>query len=146
MPFKAGKSPQDAANNVQAKIKQVTDEKLEAALTTVAYAIGAKADFYVPVDTNALMNSRAIKIIPHEGGFRATIGYYQDYAAALHGTASYSPLWRPMTPEMRAELKSAKNYTGRPTGGFNIHAKPGWIFRGVEYTDVQGLFKKAMTI
>ncbi|MEE4290317.1 MAG: hypothetical protein V2J13_01055 [Cycloclasticus sp.] len=136
MPFKAGKSPQDAANNVSAKIKQVTDEKLEIALTKVAYAIGANADFYVPVDTNALMNSRTIKIVPQNGGFRATIGYYQDYAAALHGTASYSPLWKPKPP----------GTLGKKTGGYNADARPGWIFRGVEDTDVQGLFKRAMTI
>ena len=142
MPFKAGKSPQDAANNVQAKIKQVTDEKLEAALTTVAYAIGANADFYVPVDTNALMNSRNIKIeYKQGGGYRAVISYgvyggKATYAAALHGTASYSPLWKPKPP----------GTPGKKTGGYNADARPGWIFRGVEDTDVQGLFKRAMTI
>ncbi len=28
---------------------------------------------------------------------------------------------------MRAELKSAKNSTGRAIGGFNINAKQGWL-------------------
>lgn len=136
MPFKAGKSPQDAANNVVDKIAEIKDKKLEAALTTVAYAIGANADFYVPVETNNLMNSREVKIIPMNGSFRATIGYYQEYAAALHGTASYSPLWKP----------KPVGSPGKKTGGYNADAKPGWIFRGVQETDIQGLFKKAMTI
>ena len=141
MPFKAGKSPQDAANNVQAKIKQVTGEKLETALIKVAYAIGANADFYVPVDTNTLMNSRAVSPARQEGdGLRVTLSYgvekKADYAAALHGTASYSPLWKP----------KPVGSPGKKTGGYNADARPGWIFRGVQETDIQGLFKRAMTI
>jgi hypothetical protein len=110
-------------------------------LTTVAYAIGANADFYVPVDTNTLMNSRAVSPARQEGsGLRVILSdgveKKADDASALHGTASYSPLWKPKPP----------GTPGKKTGGYNADARPGWIFRGVEDTDVQGLFKRAMTI
>ena len=141
MPFKAGKSPQDAADNVQAKILEIKTKKLEAALTTLAYAIGGNADFYVPVETNALMNSRHVSsAVEHKGGLRVILSYgvmnKVDYAAYLHGTAGYSPLWKPKpvgTP-------------GKKTGGYNADAKPGWIFRGVADTDVRTIFARGMQL
>ena len=136
MPFKAGKSPKDVTKKVKARIDNITSEKLESALTTVAYAIGGNADFYVPVDTTALMNSRDIRVTPQQGGFRATLGYYQNYAAALHGSQTYSPLWKPQMP----------GTPGKKTGGYNSSATPQWIPRGVADTDVNGIFAKAMKI
>ena len=134
MPFKKGKSPKDLANKINAKVNEVSGEKVEKALTTVAFAIGGAADFYVPVDTNALMNSRATSVIASGNGYQAKITYGTDYAAALHGTANYSPLWKP----------KPAGTPGKKTGGYNPDAKPGWIFRGVADTDVDGIFKKAM--
>ena len=95
MPFKSGKSPEDAANAVDKKLLEITSKRLPEALATVAYAVGGRADFYVPIDTSALINSREIHIETFEGGYRATIGYYQDYAAALHGTDGKMPTWTP---------------------------------------------------
>ena len=85
MPFPKGKSPKDIAKKVNAKIDHIVNDQLEAALTAVIYAVGGNADFYVPVDTNALMNSRETHVVPHEDGYRATLGYYQNYALALPG-------------------------------------------------------------
>ena len=151
MPFPAGKSPQDAAQNVKNALGKITNEKLEVALITVAYAVGGNADFYVPVDTNALMNSRATKTIPHKGGHRAVISYgvekKADYAAALHGSDTYSPLWKPVDPfEREWRQKSAKNFVGNGTGGWNPSARPGWIFMGVADTDVVGIFAEQMKV
>jgi hypothetical protein len=136
MPFKSGKSPKDVAKKVNDKIDHIINDQLEGALTAVVYAIGGRADFYVPVDTNALMNSRETHVIPHKDGYRATLGYYQNYALALHGTATYSPLWKPKPP----------GSPGKPTGGYNASARPGWIFMGVAETDVEGIFAEAMKV
>jgi hypothetical protein len=136
MPFKSGKSPKDVAKKVNDKIDHIVNVQLEGALTAVVYAIGGRADFYVPVDTNALMNSRETHVIPHKNGYRATLGYYQNYALALHGTATYSPLWKPKPP----------GSPGKPTGGYNASARPGWIFMGVAETDVEGIFAEAMKV
>jgi hypothetical protein len=136
MPFKSGKSPRDVAKKVNDKIDHIVNVQLEGALTAVVYAIGGNADFYVPVDTNALMNSRETHVIPHSNGYRATLGYYQSYALALHGTATYSPLWKP----------KPRGAPGKPTGGYNASAKPGWIFRGVAETDIEGIFAEAMKV
>ena len=139
MPFPPGKSPQDVAKKVNEKIDHIINNQLEAAVTTVTYAIGGKADFYVPVDTNALMNSRAVHVAPHKNGYRATLSYggpKASYALALHGTATYSPLWKP----------KPRGAPGKPTGGYNPSAKPGWIFRGVAEIDIPGMFAEAMKV
>ena len=136
MPFKQGKSPKDIAKKVNAKIDHIVNDQLEGALTAVIYAIGGRADFYVPVDTNDLMNSRETHVVPYKNGYRATLGYYQNYALALHGTSTYSPLWKPKPP----------GTPGKPTGGYNPIATPRWIFRGVAETDVKGMFAEAMKI
>ena len=136
MPFPKGKSPKDIAKKVNAKIEHIINDQLEAALTSVIFAVGGKADFYVPVDTNALMNSRETHVVAHKDGYKATLGYYQHYALALHGTSTYSPLWKPKPP----------GTPGKPTGGYNPIATPGWIFRGVAETDIKGMFAEAMRI
>jgi hypothetical protein len=139
MPFKSGKSPQDAAENVNKKIDHIVNDQLEGALTAVVYAVGGRADFYVPLDTNALITSRAVHVAPHKNGYRATLSYggpKASYALALHGTATYSPLWKPKPP----------GTPGKPRGGYNPSAKPGWIFRGVSEIDVKGMFAEAMKV
>ena len=136
MPFPKGKSPQDIAKKVNAKIDHIINDQLEGSLTAVIYAIGGNADFYLPVDTNALMNSRETNVVPYKSGYRATLGYYQKYALALHGSATYSPLWKPKPP----------GTLGKKTGGYNPIATPRWIFRGVAETDIKGIFAEAMKI
>ena len=147
MPFKAGKSPKDAADNVGNKLLEIAGDRTRASLAAVAYAVGGNADFYVPVDTNELMNSRSVRVRKTESGWKAVISYGTSYAAALHGTATYSPLWKPVNPlEREWRQRSAKNYVGNGTGGYNPSAKPGWIFRGVEDTDINGILKEKMKL
>ena len=139
MPFKSGKSPQDVAKKVNDKIDHIVNVQLEIALTAVIFAIGGKADFYVPVDTNALMNSRATHVAPYGKGYRATLSYggpKASYALYLHGSATYTPLWKPKPP----------GTPGKPTGGYNPIATPRWIYRGVAETDIEGMFFEAMKI
>jgi hypothetical protein len=147
MPFPQGKSPQDVAKKVNEKIDHIINEQLEGALTAVIYAVGGNADFYVPVDTNALMNSRETHVIPHKDGYRATLGYYQAYALALHGSATYTPLWKPVDPfEREWRQESAKTFTGSGKGGWNPSATPRWIDRGVAETDIEGILFEAMKV
>jgi len=136
MPFKPGKSPSNLVRNVGAKLEYMENTVTERALTTLGTVIGGKADFYVPVDTNALMNSREIRVRPVGGGWRLTIGYYQDYAYFLHGDKSYKPTWAP----------KPAGTLGKPTGGYNASATPGWIYRGVNETDIPATLKKAMQL
>jgi hypothetical protein len=129
MPYKKGRSVADVNNKIDNFVNKEIPQKIEAGLYSVATSLGGYADFYVPVDTNALMNSREHRVAKVGGNFVATVGYYQKYAAALHSPKPGGKMdgWKPRTPEMRAELKSAKNYTGRAIGGFNINAKQGWL-------------------
>ena len=136
MPFKSGKSPKNVAEKINKKLDHIANEQLEESLTAVIYAIGGRADFYVPVDTNALMNSRETFVVKQNDGYRATLGYYQEYALALHGSATYTPLWK---PRPRGAL-------GKPKGGYNPSATPRWIDRGVDETDIDGIFRESMEI
>jgi hypothetical protein len=136
MPFKSGKSPKNVAEKINKKLDHIANEQLEESLTAVIYAIGGRADFYVPVETNALMNSRETPVVKHKDGYRATLGYYQEYALALHGSATYTPLWKPRPV----------GATGKPKGGYNPSATPRWIDRGVDETDIDGIFRESMEI
>tara|TARA_R110002153_G_scaffold8006_1_gene35144 strand:- start:635 stop:1045 length:411 start_codon:yes stop_codon:yes gene_type:complete len=136
MPFKSGKSPKNVAEKINKKLDHIANEQLEESLTAVIYAIGGRADFYVPVDTNALMNSRETFVVKQNDGYTATLGYYQEYALALHGSATYTPLWKPRP----------RGAPGKPKGGYNPSATPRWIDRGVDETDVDGIFRESMEI
>lgn len=136
MPFKSGKSPKNVAEKINKKLDHIANEQLEESLTAVIYAIGGRADFYVPVETNALMNSRETPVVKHKDGYRATLGYYQEYALALHGSATYTPLWKPRP----------RGAPGKPKGGYNPSATPRWIDRGVDETDIDGIFRESMEI
>jgi len=136
MPFKPGKSPTDVAKAVDAKLFEITAQQLPIALETVAYAVGARADFYVPIDTSALINSRSIRVEAHEGGFRATIGYYQEYAKYLHGINGVTPIWTP----------KPSGTPGKKTGGYNANAEPNWITKGAAEIDMKGMLAQAMKV
>jgi len=136
MPFKPGKSPSDLAKKVENDLKVIAGPKLERALSVVAYAIGGRADMYVPIDTSALLNSRQVNIIDTEGGYRAIIGYYQSYALPLHSPKPGGKMdgWKPRIP----------GTPGKPRGGYNADAKQGWILAAVEELDVKDIFKRAL--
>lgn len=136
MPFKSGKSPTDVKENVVKALVKIATKKTQEGLTALAYAIGGNADFYVPVDTNNLMNSREINVVKTASGYRAVIGYYSEYATYLHGNEALTPVWNPRPVPS----------PGKKTGGYNASATPQWIPRGLADTDVMQVLKDASLI
>lgn len=118
MPFKAGKSFKDANANIKKAFERL-DNSIEAGLYELGGELGLLADFYVPVDTNNLINSRAIKVSKSGENVTMTIGYYQDYAAALHSPKKGGKMdgWKPRPVPS----------PGKKTGGYNADAKQGWL-------------------
>lgn len=134
MPFKQGKAPKDLSNRIDAKLEGVAGPELERALVIVAYELGARADFYVPIDTSALINSRAIKFTPEGDSYRVTIGYYQNYAKYLHGNETNTPNWSP----------KPVGTAGKRTGGYNAQASAFWINRAAEEIDVPARLRELL--
>lgn len=132
MPFKSGKSPKDLTSKVGKRLVKIQGKQTEKVLTHLAYRIGGNADFYVPTDTLALLNSREIKVKATEKGYRATIGYYQSYAGYLHESTNWSP--KPV------------GTAGKKTGAYNPNASARWIEKGVQDTDIKATIKEGMTL
>ncbi len=118
MPFKSGKSFTDVNGNIKKAFQQL-DNNIEAGLYELGGDLGLLADFYVPVDTNNLINSRAMKVSKNGESFTMSIGYYQDYAAALHSPKKGGKMdgWKPRPVPS----------PGKTTGGYNADAKQGWL-------------------
>jgi len=132
MPFKAGKAPTDVNKRVKAELTQRTGTKLERALSSAMVALGNASDQYVPIDTYDLIQSRLINIIPTSNGFKATLGYYEDYAKYLYSDTS----WLPRTA----------GSPGKRGSGVNSKAKPFWIQKGLafEFTNFLDLLKSGL--
>lgn len=118
MPFKNGKS----FNDLNVKIKKTferIDNNIESGLYELGTGLGLRADFYVPVDTNNLVNSRNVKVSSVGDNVTVTIGYYQSYAAALHSPKKGGRMdgWKPKPVPS----------PGKETGGYNADAKQGWL-------------------
>lgn len=90
----------------------------EGAMVAILATIGANAAQYVPIDTAALLNSQFRTIEQGPTGLVGRIGYTQAYAAALHERMD----WKPKPP----------GTPGKPNGGYNPDAQPGYLARGVE--------------
>ena len=81
--------------------------------------LSGTADFYAPVDTRNLIQSRTYRIRKTVGAWRLTYGYYAtskkgyNYAAHLHETTGWEPK-PPGTP-------------GKPNGAYNPNAQPDWM-------------------
>lgn len=97
---------------------ETQSKKAKIAVTKASFVIGSRSDFYVPIDTSALLNSRFNRTIALTSGYRGIIGYTQNYAAALHERTDWSPK-PPGTP-------------GKRTGGYNPSAKPKFLEIGAE--------------
>ena len=118
MPFKNGKSFTDLNVKIKKTFENI-DNNVEAGLYELGGDLGLLADFYVPVDTNNLINSRAMKVSKNGESFTMSIGYYQDYAAALHSPKKGGKMdgWKPRPVPS----------PGKKTGGYNSDAKQGWL-------------------
>lgn len=75
--------------------------------------LSGTADYYVPVDTSDLVKSRTSRIRQEGTDWRMTYGYYTGYAQYLHESTN----WQPKPP----------GSPGKPNGGYNPNAKPGWL-------------------
>lgn len=113
MPFKPGKSPSAVSSRLRFILESELPKDIERGLFTMYTTLSGAADFYVPVDTSTLVKSRTYRIRQEGGKWRMTYGYYTDYAAALHERTDWQPK-PPGTP-------------GKPNGGYNPNAKPGWM-------------------
>lgn len=114
MPFKQGKTPGDVARKINKALTVDLPKDMERGLYTMYTHLAGTADFYVPVDTSDLVQSRSYRIRANEsGGYTMTYGYYTDYAAALHERTD----WQPKPP----------NTLGKKGGGYNPEAKPDWM-------------------
>ncbi len=108
-------------NNVKRGVQRFTAERqrlAKVAATKVGFIIGARSDYYVPIDTKALINSRYVRAENTATGARVRIGYTQEYAQYLYSNTNWQPK-PPGTP-------------GKPTGGYNPNAEPFWLDRGAE--------------
>lgn len=113
MPFKSGKSPTDVAKKLNKTLTQDLPLDIEKGLFSMYTILSGTADYYVPVDTSALVQSRTSRIRKAGDNYRLTYGYYTEYAQYLHESRNWEPK-PPGTP-------------GKPNGGYNPNAKPGWL-------------------
>jgi hypothetical protein len=113
MPFKQGKTPADVARKINKALTVDLPKNIESGLIGMHNELAGTADFYVPIDTSALIQSRSYRIRPSSEGWTLTYGYYTDYAAALHERAD----WQPKPP----------NTKGKKGGGYNENARPNWM-------------------
>lgn len=130
MPFKAGKSPADVAKRINKALTQDLPKDIEKGLFTMYTHLASHADEYVPIDTGALIKSRSHRIRKNGEKWRLTYGYYTDYAQALHSPKPGGKMdgWKPMDPyEREWRTKSASEFTGSGSGGWNPSATQGWM-------------------
>ena len=113
MPFKAGHSPTDVSKRLQKILTTDLQKDTEAGLFAIYATLSATADYYVPVDTSDLVQSRTSRIRKQGSDWVMTYGYYSDYAAALHERTD----WNPKPP----------NTPGKKGGGYNPNARPDWL-------------------
>lgn len=83
MPFKPGKSFDSVNKNLE-RIARDIDKKVQRGVY-IACTIGAAySDTMTPIDTSNLINSRYINVKERGQGYRGTVGYTANYAAAVH--------------------------------------------------------------
>lgn len=111
------KGMQQVKKNTAAFIKRV-DDKTEKVLTMIGAIIISNAKFYVPIDTSNLINSDFRQVTDN----RLRVGFTAFYALPLHGTDTYTPMWKPRPP----------GSPGKVANGYNADATPQFLSRGVD--------------
>ncbi len=130
MPFKSGKSPADVARKLNKILTEDLPKNVEAGLYTMYTTLAGTADFYVPIDTSTLIKSRSYRIRKDGNGWGLTYGYYTEYAEALHSPKPGGKMdgWKPVDPyEREWRTRSASEFSGNGTGGWNPNARQGWM-------------------
>lgn len=119
MPFKSGKSITNVSRKIEKFAEETIPKRIRGALYNVATSLGNYADFYVPIDTANLVNSRSHSVSSGKGIYTATVGYYTGYAGILHSPSPGGKMdnWQPKPVPS----------PGKKTGGFNASATQGWL-------------------
>lgn len=108
--------------NTRQLMRQRIPRNIERALTGVGIVVANKAQEYTPVEYGLLINSQYRRVDAYANRYTVSIGYTQDYAVYLHGTKTYSPLWKPREP-------------GKKEGpAWNPDAKPRFLDRAGDET------------
>lgn len=116
---------QNQIKNINNRVRETFAEinaKQEKVVTSILILAQTKATFYTPQDTNNLINSQYRQVRREGNSTRGRVGYTQDYALALHGDQTKSPLWKPRPADS----------PGKKGGGYNPNAKPRYLERGAE--------------
>ena len=133
MPFKSGKSPKDMIKNVGESLHKISGKMSEDTIESLAYQIGDQADYFVPIDTYDLLQSRKIVTIETTDGWTAVIGYYEPYAQYLYDE---DKTWQPR--------QAGAN--GKRGSGLNLNAESMWIHKGLEQIDVMTFIANKMRL
>ena len=130
MPFKKGKPPADVAKRINKALTEDLPKDIESGLFTMYTILSGTADFYTPLDTGALRNSKSYRIRQNGDKWVMTYGYYTDYAEALHSPKEGGKMdgWKPVDPyEREWRTVKASEFKGSGTGGWNPSATQGWM-------------------
>lgn len=112
------KGAQEAKHSISRKIDALANDKMERALTTIAYSVLGHSGFYVPIDTSNLMNSGRVEVRKTSAGWHASVSYRAEYVKYLHEGIGWQP--------------KPSGTPGKKTGGYNPNAKPGWLNIGAD--------------
>ena len=100
MPAKSGKGGAQLKQKYTAYVGRMTGAKTKACMTKVLSAGMTNAIEWTPEEYGTLINSKFRRI---EGskkiGWTGICGFTAAYAYYLHGTETYTPLWKPVAPE-----------------------------------------------
>jgi hypothetical protein len=120
------KGMQQVKKNTAAFIKRV-EAINEKTLTMIGAIVISNAKPYVPLDTGNLQNSDFRQVLDNV----LRVGYTADYALPLHGTDSYSPIWRPRSVGTKV-YDQGKGRGARVKTAANMEATPQFLSRGVD--------------
>lgn len=125
---KKRKSIQQQVKSVQDRYKQTMvelDQRTESIGTQIAIVVQSRAQYYTPLDTNALINSQYREIKKDGNKWVVRIGYTQNYAAPLHSPETKMVGWKPRPPDS----------PGKRGGGYNPNAREGFLTLGLNESE-----------
>ena len=109
---------QTIQRNTRQLMRQRIPRKIERALTGVGIVVANKAQEYTPVEYSLLINSQYRRVDAYPNRYTVSVGYTQDYAAALHNRKD----WSPRPPD------------AKQGPAWNPDAKPGFLTLGADET------------
>jgi hypothetical protein len=127
--------PLKGMNKVKANTAKFIDKvnsKHEKVLTEIGGLVISYAKFYVPLDTGNLLNSDFRQVFQdYDDVWTLTVGFTANYALPLHGTDTYTPLWKPR-PVGAKVYDQGKGKPPRIKSAVNNDATPQFLSRGID--------------